>query len=80
MQSELASDRPQTLSRGGSVIVSPLGKILAGPIYDKEEILTAEIDLDEIVRSKMDFDVIGHYSRNDIFDLHIKNQPETKKV
>jgi len=80
LQSELASDRPQTLSRGGSVIVSPLGKILAGPIYDKEEILTAEIDLDEIVRSKMDFDVIGHYSRNDIFDLHIKNQPETKKV
>jgi len=80
LQSELAKDRPEVLSRGGSVIVSPLGKILAGPLYDEEGILVAEIDLDEIVRSKMDFDVTGHYSRNDVFDLNIKDQPEIKKV
>ncbi|MDH5366401.1 MAG: carbon-nitrogen hydrolase family protein [Cyclobacteriaceae bacterium] len=80
LQSELAEDRPEILSRGGSVIVSPLGKVLAGPLYDEEGILVAEIDLDEVVRSRMDFDVTGHYSRNDVFDLNIKDQPEIKKV
>ncbi|KAK7064302.1 carbon-nitrogen hydrolase [Favolaschia claudopus] len=54
---------------GGSVIVSPLGKILAGPLRDKEDVLTAELDLDDIVRGKMDFDVVGHYARPDIFKV-----------
>ncbi len=80
LQVELAEDRPEVLSRGGSVIVSPLGEILAGPLYHEEGILTAEVDLDELVRSRMDFDVCGHYSRNDIFELTVKNQPETKKI
>jgi nitrilase len=55
---------------GGSCIVSPFGELLAGPIYDREELLTAEIDLDEIVRGKFDLDVVGHYARPDIFQLH----------
>lgn len=80
LQSELAKDRPEVLSRGGSVIVSPLGKVLAGPLYDKEGILTAEIDLGEVVRSRMDFDAIGHYSRNDVFKFKIKGQPEIETI
>ena len=76
LQTELAPDRPETLSRGGSVIVSPLGKILAGPLYDAEGLLCAEIDLDEIIRSKMDFDLIGHYSRDDVFEYRAQGQPE----
>jgi nitrilase len=80
LQSELAEDRPEVLSRGGSVIVSPLGEVLAGPLYDEEGILTAEVDLDELVRSRMDFDVTGHYSRDDIFELKVKDQPATKLV
>ncbi len=80
LQPELAQDRPQVLSRGGSVIVSPLGEVLAGPLYGEEGILTAEMDLDELVRSRMDFDVCGHYSRNDIFELRVKDQPETKII
>lgn len=80
LQSELAADRPEVLSRGGSVIVSPLGKVLAGPLYDEEGILTAEVDLDELVRSRMDFDVTGHYSRNDIFRLKVKKQPGIKTI
>ncbi|GAA5021556.1 nitrilase [Marivirga lumbricoides] len=74
----LATDRPEILSRGGSVIVSPLGKILAGPLFNEEGLLTANIDLDEVVRSKMDFDAIGHYARNDVFKLSIEGQPEIK--
>jgi nitrilase len=80
LQSELAADRPEVLSRGGSVIVSPLGEVLAGPLYEGEGILTAEIDLDELVRSRMDFDVTGHYSRDDIFELNVKDQPGIIKV
>ena len=72
--------QPEVMSRGGSVIVSPLGEVLAGPLWNEEGILTAEISLDEVVKSKLDFDVIGHYARNDIFDLKVKDQPEIKKV
>ena len=52
---------PDLMCRGGSLIVDPLGKILAGPLYGKEGILYATIDPAIIIRSKMDFDVIGHY-------------------
>ncbi|MTV26767.1 carbon-nitrogen hydrolase family protein [Nitriliruptoraceae bacterium ZYF776] len=59
------------LMRGGSVIVGPLGDVLAGPSFDTEEILYAEVDLDEIVRSKLDFDPVGHYARPDVFQLAV---------
>jgi len=61
--------QPETLCRGGSVIISPLGEELAGPLYDKEGILYADLDLAQVVRSRFDFDVVGHYSRPDIFQL-----------
>ncbi len=50
---------------GGSVIVSPLGKVLAGPLLGKEGVLTADLDLDDILRGKFDLDVTGHYARPD---------------
>jgi nitrilase len=60
-----------TLIRGGSVIVSPLGQVLAGPIYGEETVLTADIDLGEIAQAKYDLDVAGHYARPDVFDLRV---------
>ncbi|KII93875.1 hypothetical protein PLICRDRAFT_36097 [Plicaturopsis crispa FD-325 SS-3] len=54
---------------GGSVIVSPLGKVLAGPLLGAEGVLTADLDLDDIVRGKFDLDVVGHYARPDVFEL-----------
>jgi nitrilase len=68
-------DQPEVLCRGGSVIVSPLGDILAGPLYDKEGVLWAELDLADVTRSKLDFDVIGHYARPDIFQLSVNERP-----
>lgn len=64
---------------GGSVIISPLGEIIAGPLFGTSGCLFAELDLDEVQNSKLDFDVIGHYSRDDIFKLKIKDQPDIKK-
>jgi len=60
--------------RGGSVIVGPLGAVLAGPCYGGEEILTAEIDTGEIAEGKFDFDVTGHYGRPDIFRLDVRTE------
>ena len=74
----LLAQAPEDLCRGGSIIVSPLGKVVAGPLFDRPGVLMAELDLDEISQSKLDFDVIGHYSRSDIFDFSVKNQPEIK--
>ena len=62
-------DPERPLIRGGSVIVNPLGGVLAGPCYDGECILTADIDLGEIAEGKYDFDVAGHYARPDVFRL-----------
>ncbi len=67
--------QPEELCRGGSVIVSPLGKVLAGPLYGQEGILCADLDMAEIARSKYDFDVTGHYSRPDVFQLIINEKP-----
>jgi nitrilase len=61
------AERP--LINGGSVIVSPMGEVLAGPLVGEKGLLTAEIDTDELVRARYDFDVVGHYSRPDVFEL-----------
>ncbi|RME82988.1 MAG: carbon-nitrogen hydrolase family protein [Caldilineae bacterium] len=72
---EELGDEPDILCRGGSVIISPLGQVLAGPLYGEEGMLLAELDRDEIVRGKLDFDVVGHYARPDIFQLTIDERP-----
>jgi len=68
-------EQPDVICRGGSVIVSPFGEVLAGPLYDKEGILYAELDRGEIVRGKVDFDVVGHYARPDVFQLIVNKEP-----
>lgn len=61
------------LIRGGSVIIDPLGNILAGPVYEEETILYADIDLDDRTRSHFDLDVNGHYGRPDVFELRVNS-------
>lgn len=78
--SDLGSDPAKVVSRGGSCIVSPLGEILAGPDYDGEAVLTAEIDLADIARGKFDFDVVGHYARPDVFRLLVNEKPAAPVV
>ena len=68
------------LMRGGSAIISPLGKVLAGPHFGGETILTADLDLDEIGRGKFDFDVVGHYARPDVFTLQVDEMPQPAVV
>ncbi|MGJ0239279.1 carbon-nitrogen hydrolase family protein [Novosphingobium fluoreni] len=72
----LGDDPDLVLLRGGSMIVSPLGGVLAGPDYGGETILYADIDPDEVVRGKYDFDVAGHYARPDVFSLSVNVAPQ----
>jgi len=71
----LGDSSDSVLMRGGSAIVSPLGKVLAGPAFEGETILAATLDLDDIGRGKFDFDVVGHYSRPDVFQLVVNEAP-----
>ena len=64
------------LMAGGSCIIDPLGQVLAGPARDGETIITAELDLDQIVRGKFDLDITGHYSRPDVFRLNVNTNPQ----
>jgi nitrilase len=74
-------EKPESvLMRGGSAIVGPLGQVLAGPCYEGETILAAELDLDEIVRARFDFDVAGHYARPDVFQLAVNEQELTPVI
>lgn len=72
----LGDDPDTVLLRGGSLIVGPLGEMLAGPDFSGETILYARIDPEEVVRGKYDFDVAGHYSRPDIFSLSVNVAPQ----
>ncbi|KAK9175488.1 hypothetical protein WN944_027495 [Citrus x changshan-huyou] len=75
---------------GGSVIISPSGSVLAGPNYDGEALISADLeqnsvsdhyqcwpDLGEIARAKFDFDVVGHYSRPEVLSLVVRDHPAT---
>lgn len=74
-------DEPDTvLMRGGSLIVSPHGQLIAGPDFSGETILYADIDLGEVVCGKYDFDVVGHYARPDIFRLTVDESTRSAVV
>jgi nitrilase len=68
---------PEIMSGGGSVILSPRGEVLAGPLWNEEGLLTAELDFTDLAKSKLDFDVVGHYARPDVFSFGVTGQPDT---
>ena len=66
--------QPDVMCRGGSCIINPFGEYVAGPSFGGEEILVADLDLDQITQGKADFDCIGHYARPDIFELIVNEK------
>lgn len=64
-------DDERPLIQGGSVIVDPLGDVLAGPLRNATGLLCAEVDTDQLTRARYDFDVVGHYARPDVFELRV---------
>jgi len=68
-------DAPEVLLQGGSAVIGPDAKYVVEPVYGKEELVVAEIELERVAEEKLALDVAGHYSRPDIFDLRLRRQP-----
>lgn len=75
MKNHITDQADDVLMRGGSLIIDPLGRVLAGPDFSGETILVAELDTDDLARGKFDFDAAGHYARPDIFQLTVQERP-----
>jgi nitrilase len=77
---EELANAPEILCRGGSAIISPLGDVIAGPLYDGEGIVCADLDLEQVIEGKFDLDVTGHYARPDVFRLAVDERPQPSVV
>ena len=70
-RADKAEDPDAFIIRGGSAIIAPNGRYLAGPVYDEEAVVVADCDLGEITRESLTLDVSGHYSRPDVFQFRV---------
>jgi nitrilase len=66
------ADGPELVGRGGSAILAPDGTYLAGPLWDEEGILYAELDPERLYAERQRFDPAGHYHRPDVFRLRVR--------
>jgi nitrilase len=65
-------DGHDVIGRGGSAILGPDGSYLAGPLYDEEGILFAELDPTRLHEERQRFDAAGHYHRPDVLGLTVR--------
>ncbi|MEJ2189683.1 MAG: carbon-nitrogen hydrolase family protein [Acidobacteriota bacterium] len=72
---ELYPDADAWVNPGDSVVVSPGGKIAAGPLREQTGILYADVDLTSVVTARRSLDVAGHYARPDVFELRVRTEP-----
>jgi nitrilase len=70
------SSASEVMCNGGSAIVGPLGEYVAEPVWGREEIIIADLDMKQIALSQFDFDPVGHYSRPDVFKLLVNKEKQ----
>jgi nitrilase len=63
------------LEEGNTVIVSPDGTVIAGPVRQREETLIADLNLRTVAVQRRHMDPAGHYNRPDVFRLHVDTRP-----
>ena len=81
------SDYPQTVSgtaeiaalpdiacRGGSCVIDPFGHEASVTVWDKEDIIYADLDMQKVPASRMELDCVGHYARPDVLELHVNEK------
>jgi predicted amidohydrolase len=69
------SHRGEWALRGGSMIVAPDGRVLAGPVFERQDVIIADIDLAQVREESMTLDVSGHYARPDAFEYRVIRHP-----
>jgi nitrilase len=67
---DFPADFPAVGIRGGSCVLDPFGRFLAGPVFDRKDVLFADLDLGVLDGAYLDLDVVGHYARPDLFQLN----------
>ena len=65
---------PEKVCRGGSCIVDPYGHYVTEPVWDREALIYAELDMNAVPASRMEFDACGHYSRLDVLRLEYEDR------
>ena len=80
VSSDEFKDLPEEMCRGGSCVVNPLGAFVVEPVIGKETIIYADLDLGQVAQGQFDFDVMGHYSRPDVFQLIVNTKKKTNVI
>lgn len=62
---------PEVVCRGGSCVIDPYGHYVTEPLWDREGIIYADLDMQKVPMSRMEFDPCGHYSRPDVLELKV---------
>lgn len=75
-KSRLYPERDEWVNPGDSVVIAPGGEIVAGPLREQAGILYCDIDPEKVGIARRALDVAGHYSRPDIFQLHVDTRPQ----
>lgn len=76
-RAQLFPDLEEWINDGDSVVVSPQGRVVAGPLHKEAGILYADIDVSVVAPARRALDVTGHYARPDIFELQVRRTPTT---
>ncbi|MFC1589153.1 carbon-nitrogen hydrolase family protein [Pseudomonadota bacterium] len=76
----LYPDDSEWVNPGDSIVVAPGGEVMTGPMREESGILYCDIDLEKVTTARRALDVAGHYSRPDIFTLHVNNKSQTPVV
>ena len=72
---EIPGEPDELIQRGGSAIIGPDGEYLAGPVWEDEAIVMAEVDPGRAVEERLTFDAAGHYNRPDVFNFSVNRSP-----
>ena len=67
------ADLPQIPCRGGSCVIDPFGHLVSDCVWDEEEVIYEDLDMQKVPASKMEHDVCGHYARPDVLELFVED-------
>ena len=65
---------PELVCRGGSCVIDPFGHYVTEPVWDREAIIFADLDMTRVPAAKMELDCVGHYARPDVLHFSIEDK------